>query len=419
MPLVYQWSGKTTKGTIQKGELTANTKEEVIAQLRRQKIVPTIVTPKQKAKTHLFKGGVSDKDLVVFTRQFATMIDAGLPLVQALDILAKQTENKTLAHAVGEVKNDVEGGSTYADALRKHPRIFSDLYTNMVAAGESGGILDTILNRLAVYIEKSMKLKSKVKGAMIYPSVIVSVAIIVVWIILAKVVPTFATMFARMGGILPLPTRVVIILSNFLGGPGGLAVILIIIALIIFIVMIRRTEKGKYVIDSIMLKLPIFGLLLKKVAVSKFTRTLGTLIGSGVPILEGLDITAKTAGNKVVEYEVIKVRQAVSEGKTIAEPLSDSRVFPVMVTQMIAVGESTGAIDTMLNKIADFYDDEVDQAVSNLTAMLEPIIMVFLGATIGFIVIAMYMPIFKFSHALTKIRCNRMLMPLSIGPWNA
>jgi type IV pilus assembly protein PilC len=395
MPLVYQWSGKTAQGTIQKGELTANTKEEVIAQLRRQKIVPTIVTPKQKAKTHLLKSRVKDKDLVVFTRQFATMIDAGLPLVQALEILAKQTENKTLASAINEVKIDVEGGSTYADALRKHPRIFSDLYTNMVAAGESGGILDTILNRLAVYIEKSMKLKSKIKGAMIYPSVIISVAIIVVWIILAKVVPTFATMFTRMGGILPLPTRIVIALSNFLGGPGGLAIIIGIIGLIIFIVMIRRTEKGKYTIDNILLRLPIFGVLLKKVAVSKFTRTLGTLIGSGVPILEGLDITAKTAGNKVVEYEVIKVRQAVSEGKTIAEPLSDSKVFPVMVTQMIAVGESTGAIDTMLNKIADFYDDEVDQAVSNLTAMLEPIIMVFLGATIGFIVIAMYMPIFK------------------------
>ncbi|UCF87315.1 MAG: type II secretion system F family protein [Nitrospiraceae bacterium] len=395
MPVVFQWSGKNPQGNVQKGELTANTKDEVIAHLRKQKIVPTIVTPKQKAKKSLIRSRVSDKDLVVFTRQFATMIDAGLPLVQALEILAKQTENKHLANVIGEVKIDVEGGSTYADALRKHPRVFSDLYTNMVAAGESGGILDTILNRLAVYIEKAMKLKSKVKGAMIYPSVIVSVAIIVVWIILAKVVPTFATMFARMGGILPLPTRIVVALSNFLAGPGGLAIIMSIIGLIIFIVMIRRTEKGKYTIDSILLKLPIFGILLKKVAVSKFTRTLGTLIGSGVPILEGLDITAKTAGNKVVEYEVQKVRQAVSEGRTIAEPLTDSKVFPVMVTQMIAVGESTGAIDTMLNKIADFYDDEVDQAVSNLTAMLEPVIMVFLGATIGFIVIAMYMPIFK------------------------
>ncbi|TNF52099.1 type II secretion system F family protein [bacterium] len=395
MPVVFQWSGKNPQGAIQKGELTANTKDEVIAHLRKQKIVPTIVSPKQKAKKSLIRSRVSDKDLVVFTRQFATMIDAGLPLVQALEILAKQTENKHLANVIGEVKIDVEGGSTYADALRKHPRVFSDLYTNMVAAGESGGILDTILNRLAVYIEKAMKLKSKVKGAMIYPSVIVSVAIIVVWIILAKVVPTFATMFARMGGILPLPTRIVIALSNFLGGTGGLVVIACIIGIIIFIVMARRTEKGRYTIDSILLRLPIFGILLRKVAVSKFTRTLGTLIGSGVPILEGLDITAKTAGNKVVEYEVQKVRQAVSEGKTIAEPLTDSKVFPVMVTQMIAVGESTGAIDTMLNKIADFYDDEVDQAVSNLTAMLEPIIMVFLGATIGFIVIAMYMPIFK------------------------
>jgi type IV pilus assembly protein PilC len=396
MPTVFQWSGKTPKGIIEKGELTANTKDEVLSYLRKQKIVPTVVVEKQKAAFALFKrGGASDKDLVVFTRQFATMIDAGLPLVQALEILAKQTENKALAKVIGDVKIDVEGGSTYADALRRHPRIFSDLYTNMVAAGESGGILDTILNRLAVYIEKAMKLKRKIKGAMIYPSVIIFVAIMVIWIIMVKVVPTFSKMFTRLGGILPLPTRIVINISNFLAGPGGLIVIGCFIALVVSIILIRRTRKGRKAIDSILLKLPIFGMLLKKVAVSKFTRTLGTLIGSGVPILEGLEITAKTAGNLVVEDEVYKVRQAVSEGKTIAEPLSDSKVFPVMVTQMIAVGESTGAIDTMLNKIADFYDDEVDQAVANLTAMLEPVIMVFLGVTIGFIVVAMYMPIFK------------------------
>ncbi len=398
MATEFQWSGKTDKGTIQKGELAANSKEEVMAYLRKRKIVPTTVTPKQK--TSLFSvsfggGRATDKDIVVFTRQFAVMIDAGLPLVQALEILSKQTENKALAKVISDVKTDVEGGSTYADALKKHPRIFSDLYSNMVAAGESGGILDTILNRLAGYIEKSMLLKRKVKGAMIYPGVVISVAVIVIWIILVKVIPTFALMFSRMGGILPMPTRIVITASHFLGGIGGLIVIACIVSLVVSIVMARRTEKGKLITDTILLKVPIVGFLLRKVAVSKFTRTLGTLIGSGVPILEGLDITAKTAGNKVIELEVLRVRQAVSEGKTIAEPLSKSKVFPPMVTQMIGVGEQTGAIDTMLGKIADFYDDEVDAAVDNLTSMLEPVLMVFLGATIGFIVVAMYLPIFK------------------------
>ncbi len=399
MPIVFQWSGKTAKGTIQKGELTANTREEVIAYLRKQNIIPTIITQKQKAKSALripgFGGRVKDKDIVVFTRQFATMIDAGLPLVQALEILGKQTENQMLAKVIGDVKANVEGGSTYADALKKHPRVFSDLYANMVAAGESGGILDTILNRLAGYIEKSMKLKRQVKSAMIYPSAIVIVAVIVIWIILAKVIPTFAKMFSTLGGVLPLPTRIVIAASDFLAGTGGLIIIALIIGSIIGIVLAGRTYKGRKIIDTILLRLPILGILLRKVAVSKFTRTLGTLIGSGVPILEGLDITAKTAGNIVVQEEVLKVRKDVAEGKTIAEPLSKSKVFPPMVTQMIAVGESTGAIDTMLSKIADFYDDEVDAAVANLTAMLEPIIIVFLGGIIGFIVIAMYMPIFK------------------------
>lgn len=397
MPLVFKWAGKTAKGTIQKGELTANTREEVIAYLRKQNIIPTVITQKAKAALSLpgFGGRVTDKDIVVFTRQFGTMIDAGLPLVQALEILGKQTENKKLAKVIGDVKADVEGGSTYADALKKHPRVFNDLYANMVAAGESGGILDTILNRLAGYIEKTMKLKRQIKSAMIYPSAIIIVAIIVIWIILAKVIPTFAKMFSTLGGVLPLPTRIVVALSNFLTGPGGLIVIACIICFIIFIVLIRRTYKGRKIIDTILLRLPVCGILLRKVAVSRFTRTLGTLISSGVPILEGLDITAKTAGNTVVQEEVLKVRKEVAEGKTIAEPLSKSKVFPPMVTQMIAVGESTGALDTMLSKIADFYDDEVDAAVANLTAMLEPIIIVFLGGVIGFIVIAMYMPIFK------------------------
>jgi type IV pilus assembly protein PilC len=395
MPIEFKWSGKTTKGTIQSGVISANSREDVISHLRKQNIIPTSIAKKPKSLFQLPPGRPSDKDIVIFTRQFATMIDAGLPLVQALEILTQQTENKSFAKIIGVVKDDVEGGSTFADALKKHPRIFNDLYANMVAAGEAGGILDTILNRLAIYIEKAMKLKKKVKGAMIYPSVIVSVAILVIIIIMVFVVPTFSRMFVQLGGILPLPTRIIIVISNFLGGIGGIISLAVIIALSIAFVQFRRTDKGKMITDSIFLKLPIFGILIRKVAIAKFTRTLGTLVGSGVPILDSLDITAKTAGNKVVEKAVYDVRKAVSEGKTLAEPLNQARVFPPMVTQMISVGESTGAVDNMLNKIADFYDDEVDNAVANLTAMLEPVIMVFLGGTIGFIVVSMYLPIFK------------------------
>ncbi|MEW6408977.1 MAG: type II secretion system F family protein [Nitrospirota bacterium] len=382
--------------------MTANTKEEVIAYLRRQSILPTSVKVKPGAVTIKMpwgRGGpkVKDKDIVIFTRQFATMIDAGLPLVQCLDILEKQTENKMLAKALGEIKTEVESGATYADALRKYPKIFNDLYVNMVAAGETGGILDTILNRLSQYIEKAMKLKKKVKGAMIYPSVIISVAIIVVAVIMVFVVPTFARMFKEMGGTLPMPTQLVINISDFIAGIGGLIILLTIVASIVFIVQFRRTPKGKRTFDDIMLKMPIFGILIKKIAVAKFTRTLGTLISSGVSIMDALEITAKTAGNKIVEEAVIKTRIAVSEGKTLSEPLIKTGVFPPMVTQMISVGESTGGLDTMLGKIADFYDDEVDNAVANLTAMLEPMLMIYLGITVGFIVIAMYLPIFKFA----------------------
>jgi len=394
MSTVFKYSGKSAKGSVVKGELTAASKDEVQAYLRKQRIVPTKIS--QKAKP-LFSMGTrtNDKDLVVFTRQFATMIGAGLPLVQALEILSKQTENKGFANIIGEVKNDVEGGSTFADALRKYPRVYSELYTNMVAAGEAGGILDTILVRLATYIEKAQSLKRKVKGAMVYPSVVITVAILCIVIIMVFVVPTFSKMFKQLGGDLPAPTQLVITLSQFLAGTGGLVVLASVIGFIVFIVQFRRTETGKKVTDRILLRLPIVGILLRKVAVAKFTRTLGTLISSGVPILDGLNITAKTAGNKVVEKSVLEVRQGVSEGQTIAEPLSNSKVFPPMVTQMIAVGESTGALDNMLDKIADFYDDEVDIAVANLTSMIEPILMVFLGGTVGFIVVAMYLPIFK------------------------
>ncbi|MEW6054514.1 MAG: type II secretion system F family protein [Nitrospirota bacterium] len=399
MATVFQWSGKTGKGTIESGEITASTKEDVIAQLRRRNITATLVTEKAKKagglKLPVIGGGVKDKDIVVFTRQFATMIDAGLPLVQALDILSNQVENKVLGKSLQQIKTDVESGATYADALKKHPRIFSELYVNMVAAGEAGGILDTILNRLASYIEKAMKLKKKVKGAMVYPAVVSSIAILVIAVIMIFVVPTFAKMFSQLGGTLPLPTKIIIDMSNFIAGIGGLLVLGATIAFVVFIVQVRRTEKGKHIIDRIMLRLPIFGPLLNKVAVAKFTRTLGTLVSSGVPILDGLEITAKTSGNKVIEYAIMDVRKGVVGGKTLAEPITKAKVFPPMVTHMIAVGESTGALDAMLSKIADFYDDEVDSAVSNLTAMMEPMLMVFLGGAVGFIVVAMYLPIFK------------------------
>jgi type IV pilus assembly protein PilC len=397
MPTTFQWSGKTFKGTIESGEMVAVSREDVISQLRRKNITATIVTEKA-AKRPLFGGmggRVKDKDIVVFTRQFSTMIDAGLPLVQGLEILSEQVESKALAKTLTVVKSDVESGSTFADALKKHPRMFSELYVNMVAAGEAGGILDTILNRLAAYIEKAMKLKKKVKGAMIYPAVVSTIAAAVIAVIMIFVIPTFSKMFANLGGTLPAPTRLVIGMSRFIAGIGGVIVLGSIIAIIMLIAQIRKTEKGKRTIDGILLKLPIFGMILNKVAVAKFTRTLGTLVSSGVPILDGLEITAKTAGNKVIEYAVMDVRKSVAEGKTLEEPLSKAKVFPPMVTHMIAVGESTGALDAMLSKIADFYDDEVDNAVSNLTAMMEPLLMVFLGTAVGFIVIAMYLPIFK------------------------
>jgi type IV pilus assembly protein PilC len=400
MPTLFEWSGKTTRGTIESGEMTANAKSDVITQLKKRNITPTIIREKTKKPglslaSLSFGGGVTDKDIVIFTRQFATMIDAGLPLVQTLEILSAQVENKMLARTLVAIKGDVESGSTYADALRKHPKVFTDLYANMVAAGESGGILDTILNRLAAYMEKAMKLKKKVKGAMTYPIVVTGIAVFVIAIIMIFVVPTFSKMFASMGGKLPLPTQLIIDLSHFIAGMGGLLTALAFVGLVIAFGQIRKQEKGRAITDRIFLRLPIFGMILRKVAVAKFTRTLSTLISSGVPILDGLEITAKTAGNKVIEYAVFDVRQAVSEGKTLAEPLMKSKVFPPMVTHMIAVGESTGALDTMLSKIADFYDDEVDAAVNNLTAMMEPMLMVFLGGSVGFIVIAMYLPIFK------------------------
>ncbi len=401
---VFAYSGRTRAGQTISGEMEAPNREAVVAQLRRQQIMATSVKAKAKElelRIPGLGGKVSDRDLAIFTRQFATMIDAGLPLVQCLDILAQQQDNKTLKKTLQEVRVDVEGGSTFAAALKKHPKIFTPLYTNMVEAGEAGGILDTSLNRLAAYIEKAMALKKKVKSAMVYPSTIVTVAIVVVIFLLVYVIPSFQQMFAGFGVALPLPTVIVLEASRFVQA-NILYMIGAVIAMVVGFRMYYRTRGGKKFIDTILLKLPIFGPLIRKVAVAKFTRTLGTLISSGVAILEGLDITARTAGNKVVEEAIIKARTTIAQGKTIAEPLKASGVFPPMVVQMIAVGEQTGALDSMLAKIADFYDEEVDVAVAGLTSMLEPLLMVFLGVIIGGVVIAMYLPIFKLISVVGK-----------------
>jgi len=398
----YVWSGRTRDGQRQKGELAAKSKDEVISIMRKQNIMVTSVAARAKKLSinlPFLKPKASDKDIAIFTRQFATMIDAGLPLVQCLDILSKQADNKTFAAVINEIRQDVEAGSTYADSLKKHPAVFGDLYANMVAAGELGGILDTILNRLSKYIEKNIKLKRQVKAALFYPSTIVAVAFIVIIVLLVYVIPIFAKMFTDFGGTLPAPTRMVIGASNFMKS-NILIIIGIMVATIIGARKYYKTQNGRLVIDSIVLRMPVFGMLARKIAVAKFTRTLGTLISSGVPILDGLDIVAKTSGNKVVEKAIYATRQSISEGKTLSEPLEASKVFPPMVVQMIAVGETTGALDAMLSKIADFYDDEVDSTVGILTSLLEPILMIFLGIVIGFIVVAMYLPIFKMAGTI-------------------
>jgi len=397
----FNWEARSKAGQIQKGVMEAANISLVEAQLKRFGFTGISIKGEGKGlskelKIPGFSGAkkIETKDLVVFTRQFATMIDSGLPLVQCLDILSGQQENKTFKDILYKVKESVESGSTFADALAKHPKAFDQLYVNLVAAGEVGGILDTILNRLAAYIEKAMKLKKQVKGAMVYPATILSIAVIVVGVILVFVIPTFAKMFADMGGDLPAPTKIVIGLSNFFK-----KYIVVMIAAFFALKFIFQkyyaTPKGRKIIDRLALKAPIAGPLIRKVSVAKFTRTLGTMISSGVPIMDGLEIVAKTAGNKIVEEAIYNVRQAISEGKTIAEPLAACGVFPPMVVQMISVGEATGAMDTMLNKIADFYDDEVDDAVSALTSMMEPLLMVVLGTTVGGLVVAMYLPIFK------------------------
>ncbi len=399
---VYKWVAETRKGKTLKGEFDVADEKIVRAQLRRRNLTVKKIKLKPKdlfESISFLQPKVTNKDIVIFTRQFSTMIDAGLPLIQGLTILADQTENKTFQVILKKVVKDVEGGSSLAEALRKHPKQFDDLFVNLVAAGEVGGILDTILQRLAAYIEKAERLKSQIKGAMTYPIVVLCVAVIVVAIILIFVIPVFEDLFADFGSALPTPTQIVVNMSRFIKGNihymlGGL------IAAGFLFKKYRGSKSGRKRTDSIALKLPVFGSLLKKVAVARFTRTLGTMISSGVPILDALDIVARTSGNVILEEVILEVRSSIAEGQTIADPLSENDIFPSMVVQMIAVGEATGALDTMLEKIAEFYDAEVDTAVDAMTSMLEPILMVFLGGTIGGLVVAMYLPIFKLASAI-------------------
>ncbi len=389
----FEWKGRGRAGDTA-GVLVADSKDSVIASLRRQQIVVTAVKEQGKELAFpKFGGKVPPQLIAIFTRQFSVMIDAGLPLVQCLEILGSQQEHKVFKRAMLQIRQDVESGSNLADAMRKHPKIFDNLFTNMIAAGEAGGILDTILQRLAQYIEKSVKLNAQVKAAMIYPVSVISIAVIVVAIILWKVIPVFAALFKGLGADLPMPTVIVIALSNFIAGYwwliGGVG-----FTTVFSLRKYHATYKGKRVLDGILLKAPVLGMLLRKIAVARFCRTLSTLTSSGVPILDGLQITARTAGNSVVEDAIMATRKSVEEGKTISEPLAETEVFPSMVVQMIAVGEQTGALDTMLSKIADFYEDEVDTAVAGLMKLLEPILIAFLGVAIGGIVIAMYMPMF-------------------------
>ncbi|HPL10030.1 MAG TPA: type II secretion system F family protein [Smithellaceae bacterium] len=399
---VFLWEATTKKGDVRKGEMDVADEMAVRTALRRQGFKSVTVKPKPKdllENIPFLQGGVEEKNVVVFCRIFSTMIDAGLPLIQCLSILAEQEENKTFAKILRTIKEDIEGGTSLTDALKKYPKVFDDLFVNLIAAGEAGGILDVVLARLSAYLENAMKLKAAVKSAMTYPITVLCIAAGVVTLLLLKVIPTFQKMFADMGGELPGPTQVVVGMSEFMQNYWWVLGV-IVAAIVIGLKLFYKTEKGHWTIDAMLLKAPLIGNVLRKVAVAKFTRTLATMMSSGVPILEGLNIVSKTAGNVVIEAAVVKTRQAISEGQSIAEPLSASGVFPPMVVQMIAVGEATGALDIMLNKIADFYDDEVDAAVKGMTAMIEPIMMVFLGGVCGGMIIAMYLPIFKMASVV-------------------
>jgi type IV pilus assembly protein PilC len=393
---VYTYRGVNRMGTAVSGERTANSKAELAAILRRESINVNKLSEKGKEfNIPTFGAGVEAKELAVFTRQFSVMIDAGLPLVQCLEILAGQQENKTFQKVLTGVRASVEGGSTLSASMKQHEKVFDPLYYNMVEAGETGGILDTILQRLSTYIEKNVKLKRAVKSAMIYPVSVISIAAGVITLLLWKVVPIFVTLFNGLDVDLPLPTRIVIALSNFIGSIYGLLIFLFMIGVGIAVKFWYGTPQGRLTIDGLLLKVPVVGLVLRKIAVARFTRTLGTLISSGVPILEGLDITARTSGNAVIEKAISQTRKAVEAGRSLVDPLKETDVFPGMVTQMIGVGEQTGAMDAMLQKIADFYEDEVDAAVKDMLTAIEPIMIVFLGVVVGGVVISMYLPLFS------------------------
>jgi type IV pilus assembly protein PilC len=399
---VYLWEGTTRKNEERKGELEAPDESAVRVILRRQGVRPTNIKKKPKDLLEdipFFQEKIKEKDVVVFARQFATMINAGLPIIQCLELLSSEEPNKTFKKIIITVKDDIEGGVSLSDALKKHPEVFDELFINLVAAGEAGGILDVILNRLSAYMEKAMKLKAKVKGAMTYPAATLVIAMAVTVLLLYKVVPVFEEMFSGFGSALPGPTQVLVNMSRFVQNN----ILYMIAGLVIAVIAYKRyykTERGRLQIDTLVLKAPVFGILLKKVAVAKFSRTLSTMMSSGVPILDGLEIVSKTAGNKVVENALMETRKSISEGKTIAEPLSESGIFPSMVVSMISVGENTGALDAMLGKIADFYDDEVDAAVDAMTALLEPFMLVFLGGVVGGMLIALYLPIFSMAGAI-------------------
>ncbi|HET6461196.1 MAG TPA: type II secretion system F family protein [Syntrophales bacterium] len=397
----FLWEAATIRGELKKGEMAATNESMVRGLLRRQGLKSITVKrkPKDLAEYLRFGKKVKEKEIVVFSRIFSTMINAGLPLIQCLDLLAQQEKNKAFANIITSVKEEIEGGATLHEALKKYPKVYDDLFVNLVAAGESGGTLDIILNRLSTYMEKAMKLKSKVKGAMTYPASVLVISVAVLALLLLKVIPVFQKLFEGMGGQLPAPTQFLISTSQFVQSYFLFMVVGVVLVIYAF-KRYYRTEKGRLRIDALTLKAPVFGPLLNKVAVAKFTRTMATMLSSGVPILEGLSIVSKTAGNKIVENAIIKTRHSISEGKTIAEPLSETGIFPPMVVQMIAVGEATGALDLMLSKIADFYDDEVDAAVAAMTSLLEPVLMVFLGGVVGGMIICMYLPIFKMASVI-------------------
>lgn len=400
---IYVWEGINAAGEKTKGELNAVDGATAKTMLQKKRINVTKLKPKPKDLSEyipFLAPKVKQSDIVIFTRQMSTLIDSGLPLIQGLDALARQQENPKFAEILTQIKTDVETGSTFAEALKKHPNLFDRLYTNMVAAGEMGGVLDSVMARLAAYMEKAQRLKRKVKGAMTYPAIVLGISVAVLSIILIFVIPVFEKMFKEFGHALPAPTQMVIDVSNFVKS-YILLILLLLGGLVFLFKRFYNTEKGRTQVDRLLLRAPVFGPLLRKVAVAKLTRTLGTLIVSGVPIIEALNVAAGTAGNKIVENAIIKVKTSVTEGKTIAQPLEESGIFPAMVVQMISVGETSGALDKMLSKVADFYDEEVDTAVDALTSMIEPLMIVFLGSTIGTIIIAMYLPIFKMAGAVS------------------